>query len=149
MPAPIRLPRNILADWQVLVVDDDPGSLRVAEYLLHFSGASVHGAINGHEGLKMARILRPTFILSDISMPIMDGWELLHQLKREEYLTKIPVIALSAHALASDKQRGLAAGFHTYLTKPLNPMTFVRDLLHGMSNVSYVAARLEREGLKL
>lgn len=144
-----KLPRTLLAEWDILVVDDDSGSLRVAQFLLSYCGARVHTSINGLEGLKTAQKVHPKIIISDISMPVMDGWNLLRKVKLDPALSSTPVIALSAHALSSDRQRGLEAGFHTYLTKPLNPMTFVRDMLGSLLNLPDVRERLAKEGVSL
>ncbi len=140
MVSPIR--RDILAGWDVLVVDDEPDSLEVATRVLKHYGATVHSATNGREGLEAARQRRPRFIISDISMPVMDGWEMLYELKQDRATLEIPIIALTAHAMLGDRERGIAAGFHNYLTKPLTPSTFMRDLLILLTDVPAFAAQL-------
>jgi CheY-like chemotaxis protein len=117
-----------LNDWTVLVVEDEPDSLEVAERILHFYGAKVLTAVNGKEGLAAARAERPRFIISDISMPVMDGWGLIYELKLDRSLMDIPVIALTAHAMVGDRARAISAGFHNYLTKPLTAKTFMAQL---------------------
>jgi CheY-like chemotaxis protein len=84
---------EILKDWCVLVVEDDPFSQDVASIMLSAYGATVHTADDGIEGLKLAVQLKPDFILSDISMPGMDGWGLIDGLKSDPRTAKIPVIA--------------------------------------------------------
>lgn len=118
-----------ISTWQVLVVDDEPDSLEVVSRVLAFHGAKVYSASNGIEGLAIAQDVGPTFILLDLSMPEMDGWEMLHHLKSDPRTANIPVIALTAHAMAGDRERTLSAGFHHYLAKPLSPFTFLDDLL--------------------
>lgn len=120
---------HVLADQKVLVVDDEPDSLLVAAKLLKRVNAKVLTATNGVEGLEIARSERPLFIISDLSMPEMSGWQLIAELKSDRATLDIPVIALTAHAMAGDRTRAIAAGFHNYLTKPLQPETFVTDLL--------------------
>jgi CheY-like chemotaxis protein len=118
-----------LKDWTVLVVDDDTDSINIAATLLTMIGTRVLTASNGQTGLQKAIEYRPQFIISDLSMPYMSGWEMLQALKENLATRDIPVIALTAHAMQGDRNRAIAAGFHNYLTKPLRPETFVRDLL--------------------
>jgi CheY-like chemotaxis protein len=132
----------ILQDWNVLVIDDDPMSLMVATMILKHHGASVHTASNGKEGLEMARSLRPRFIISDLSMPVMDGWTMIDELKRDPATHMIPAIALTAHAMIGDREKAIAAGFYNYLTKPLTPATFMQDLLRLLNDIPDFAAEL-------
>ena len=124
-----NISKSILAGWDVLVVDDDPLSRDVATRILKHYQANVLTAENGQMGLEMIEQTRPRFIISDISMPVMDGWTFIKHLKNGYNTKDIPVIALTAHAMTGDRERAIAAGFHNYLSKPLNPETFMRDLL--------------------
>lgn len=120
---------DLLRGWRVLIVEDDPFSLDVATIMLESYGAEVHPAEDGLQGLKIARTLRPHFILSDISMPHLDGWGMVERLKNDPHTAHIPVIALTAHAMKGYRERAIAMGFHNFLTKPLTPETFIRELL--------------------
>lgn len=122
--------RDLLSGWDVLVVDDEPDSLEVATRILRHYGASVYTATNGREALEQVRAIKPRFIISDISMPEMDGWEFLKELKLHRDTLEIPVIALTAHAMVGDRARAIEAGFHNYLSKPLTASTFMRDLFN-------------------
>ena len=115
---------------KILVIDDEPDSLEVATMLLEMYHADVVTAADGRQGLEMARKHRPVFIISDLSMPEMSGWDMLNELKQDRTMLDIPVIALTAHAMEGDRHKAIAAGFHNYLTKPLKPDTFIRDLLY-------------------
>ena len=132
-----------LAGWKVLVVDDEPDSLEVAGDLLEMVGVVVLTANNGVEGLEQARANLPHFIISDLSMPEMSGWEMLKRLKADESTRDIPVIALTAHAMQGDRERVLIAGFNNYLSKPLRPETFVSDLLKLLVDIPQVADMLD------
>jgi CheY-like chemotaxis protein len=134
-----KIRRDILCDWNILVVDDDPNSLSVATIILKYYGAAVHTACNGQEGLTQAKSLRPKLIIADLSMPIMDGWTMIDKLKRDVATTDIPVIALTAHAMVGDRERAMAAGFHNHLTKPLTPATFMSDLLKLLMDIPEMA----------
>lgn len=139
-----KIRRDILKDWDVLVLDDEPDSREVAERVLRFYGARVHTASNGNEGLEKLRSMHPPprFIISDLSMPFMDGWAFLFEVKQDRTMMDIPVIALTAHAMLGDRERGIAAGFHNYLTKPLTPSTFMSDLLRLLVDVPEFAELL-------
>lgn len=128
--------------WTVLVVDDEPDSLDVASTLLEMVGVSVLTASNGKLGLELAQAHRPRFIISDLSMPEMSGWEMLKHLKADVATQDIPVIALTAHAMRGDRERAVAAGFHNYLTKPLRPETFINDLLKLLVDIPQMAGML-------
>ena len=137
---------NKLADYTVLVVDDEPDSLYIAQTLLEMVGAKVLTATNGYEGLEIVRKQYPFFIISDLSMPEMSGWEMLHHLKLDRETQDIPVIALTAHAMPGDRNRAISAGFHNYLTKPLNPETFISDLLILLIDIPEIMDTLNRAG---
>ncbi len=136
--------RDILQGWNIVVVDDDPDSLDVASMILEFYGANVHSASDGKEGLALIRSIRPRFIISDLSMPMMDGWGLIDELKRDPLLAEIPVVALTAHAMMGHREKAIAKGFHNYLTKPLTPETFIHDLLSLLIDIPVLAVALKQ-----
>jgi CheY-like chemotaxis protein len=124
-----KFPRDILDGWKVVVVDDENDSLEVARRILGYYQAEVHTAQNGKEGLALIRTVKPRLIISDLSMPVLDGWGLIYEMQNDRELAHIPAIALTAHAMTGDRDRAIAAGFHNYLSKPLTPHTFIKDLL--------------------
>lgn len=124
-----KIPQNILANWQVLVVDDELDSLFVATHILRFYGAEVTTSDNGQQGFDLAKDIIPRFIISDISMPDVDGWALLKLLQECSQTKEIPVIALTARAMIGDREKAISAGFYNYLPKPLSAQTFIHDLL--------------------
>lgn len=127
--------RNLLAGWDVVVMDDEDDSLEVAEIILQEYGAAVHTATNGKDGLELVRRFNPKFVISDLSMPVMDGWGFIAAMKKDARLECIPVIALTAHAMIGDRERAIAAGFHNYLTKPLTVDTFMGDLVRLLIDI--------------
>jgi two-component system, cell cycle response regulator DivK len=129
------IPKTILDGWNIVVIDDEPDSLEVAEIILMAHGATVFTATNGQEGLEVIRTARPRLIISDISMPVLDGWGVIDALTSDRALMHIPAIALTAHAMHGDRERAIAAGFHNHLTKPLTAETFIRDLLHLLTDL--------------
>lgn len=129
------LPNNILEGWTVMVVEDDPVSMDVAIIVLENYGAHVFTAINGEQALDILESIRPDFIISDLSMPVLDGWGFIKAVKKDRTLAEIPVIALTAHAYSDDRKRAISEGFHNYLTKPFTVETFVSDLLQLLDNI--------------
>ncbi|MBC7949204.1 MAG: response regulator [Chitinophagaceae bacterium] len=123
------IPDNVLESWTVVVIDDEPDALEVAKLLLEMYGAQVITASNGKDGLKLIHEHHPRFVVSDISMPEMSGWDLIDALKADRKTCDIPTVALTAHAMTGDREKAIAKGFHNYLTKPLRPETFVEELL--------------------
>ncbi|NWF70250.1 MAG: response regulator [Chloroflexi bacterium] len=114
--------------WTVLVVDDEPDNIGVVEKLLTFYGAKVWTASNGMQALQILNEITPSFILLDLSMSVMDGWETLKAIQAQQKLAQVPVIALTAHAMSGDLERVQAAGFNGYIPKPLRLATFLMDI---------------------
>lgn len=130
---------NIFKEWVVVAVDDDPSSLDVASSLLRYAGATVHTAENGQAGLALVRQIKPHLVLTDLSMPIMDGWGLIENLKRDITTADIPIVALTAHAMLGDREKAIAAGCHNYLTKPLTPEDFITGLVNIVTDIPALA----------
>lgn len=138
----MNIPNDLLAGWNIVVLEDEPDSLEVAEIILAEYGAIVNAASNGQEGLELVRQVKPRFVISDLSMPVMDGWGFISQMKSDAHLTDIPVIALTAHAMVGDRERAIAAGFHNYLTKPLTVDRFMGDLVRLLIDIPELADSL-------
>jgi two-component system cell cycle response regulator DivK len=115
-------------DWTALIVDDEPDNVGVARKVLNYGGATVYVARNGVEGLAVLKDVRPTFVLLDLSMPEMDGWEMFRIMKSNDTLSSIPVIALTAHAMAGDKEKVIETGFNGYIAKPFRINSFVAEI---------------------
>lgn len=118
----------------VLVVDDfEAGRELVAEYL-SYRGYRVATAVDGAEALEKAAELSPDAVLMDLSLPVIDGWEATRRLRRDEATRDVKVIALTAHALDSERQRALEAGCDEVVTKPIVPReleAIIRRLIDG------------------
>ena len=83
-------------------------------------GHRVLCAVNGQQGVAIARAERPDLILMDMSLPVMNGWNASRRLKADSQTRHIPIVAVTAHAFLGDRERTLAAGCDAYLTKPIN-----------------------------
>lgn len=138
----IEIPRDLLKGWTIVVVDDEEDSLMVADIILNEYSADLHTARDGDEALTVIRQVKPRFVISDLSMPVMDGWGLIHALQNDPTVAHIPVIALTAHAMTGDRERAIAAGFHNYLTKPLTVETFMQDLVSLLIAIPELAETL-------
>lgn len=120
--------------WKVVIVDDNADNLGVASQFLSFYGADVHTAQNGQESLQILETVQPTFILLDLSMPGMDGWEVLKAIRANPKIAATIVIALTGHVMQEDLDQVKAAGFNGYITKPYMMATFlsrIKDTLAG------------------
>jgi CheY-like chemotaxis protein len=133
---------EVLTGWNVLVVEDEEDSRIVATTMLEMAGATVVSTANGVEALKAMRRALPDFILSDLSMPEMDGWQLINELKQNRDTFEIPVIALTAHAMPGDRERAIKAGFVNHLTKPLDPDKFIHQLLGLLVEIPLFVGRI-------
>jgi len=98
---------------------------------LERKGFEVVMAVDGQAGVDMASSSNPDLILMDLSLPIIDGWEATRQIKADPATQSIPIIALTAHAMAGDEQKALEAGCDDYDTKPVN----LKRLLEKIGNL--------------
>lgn len=138
----LELPKDLLVGWDIVVIDDEEDSLMVAQLILDEYGASTHTGSNGQEGLEVIRRVMPRFVISDLSMPVLDGWGVINKMQSDPVLKNIPAIALTAHAMVGDRERAVAAGFHNYLTKPLTVETFIQDLVNLLVDIPELANQL-------
>lgn len=107
-------------------MDDDPSGLEVLEELITFYGATTHAAWNGQKALELVKEEKFDLIVTDLSMPVMDGIELTRALKDDPSTRHIPVIILTAHSL--DHQNAIASGCDALMTKPINPAKLLDQL---------------------
>jgi signal transduction histidine kinase/CheY-like chemotaxis protein len=112
----------VLCGRVILVTDDDDDNRRILAHLLTLAGAQVHEARSGAETLERIEATALSCILLDLSMPGMNGYEILARI--QELGLKIPIFALTASALSTERSKALAAGFHGFYTKPLSFQTF-------------------------
>lgn len=113
---------------KILLIEDHPVNSELMRYLLDAFNHRPIVACNGEEGLEAALVQRPELILCDIHMPGIDGFEVLRRLRADECLRGIPVVAITALAMVGDSDMVLCAGFDGYLSKPIEPETFVQQV---------------------
>ena len=124
----------------ILVVEDHEINREMLTEWLELRGYAVAVAVDGAEALARVARSAPDLILMDMSLPSLDGWEVTRRLKASPATSAIPIIALTAHAMAGDRERCLAAGCDDYATKPLDVKRLViqiQALLHGKRPEAY------------
>jgi two-component system cell cycle response regulator DivK len=118
----------------VLLVEDNELNRDMLSRRLIRQGYSVQVAVDGSEGIRLAREMKPDLILMDMSLPVVDGWEATRRLKADESTRAIPIIALTAHAMTDDRGKALDAGCDEYDTKPVELPRLVAKMQKLMEN---------------
>ena len=103
----------------ILIVEDNEMNRDMLSRRLERKGYEILIAVDGQMGVDVAREKVPDLVLMDMSLPVVDGWEATRRMKADPFLRRIPVIALTAHAMANDRAKALAAGCDDYDTKPI------------------------------
>jgi len=117
---------------KILIIEDSPEMRKLARLILEPEGYEVAEAEDGRAGIEAARAVRPDLVLMDLSLPVLNGWDATRLIKSDPELRRLPVIAVTAHAMQGDRERALAAGCDLYLTKPVDDELLLRavtDLL--------------------
>jgi len=131
---------------RVLLVDDYPDAREMYTEYLEFSGYEVIGAGNGLEALQRAVDASPDIILMDLSLPVMDGWEATRRLKADRRTARIPVVALTGHALAGISEGARRAGCDAFVTKPCLPEDLVKEIRKVLDQPSSTSKKTRRSG---
>src|SRR5262249_7131674 len=105
---------------KILLVEDNEMNRDMLSRRLARQGYDVTVAVNGEEGVELATSTQPDLILMDLSLPIIDGWEATRRIKAEPATARIPVIALTAHAMVEEKEKAMAAGCDDFDIKPVD-----------------------------
>ncbi len=115
---------------RILLVEDNPASLELMRYLLHSGGYQVLLAGNGQEALDQLSHTLPDLVLTDIQMPVLDGYELLSHIRASPRTRGLLVVALTAFSMPGDHERVMCAGFDGYMSKPIDPETVLDEVRH-------------------
>ena len=118
---------------KILLVEDNEMNRDMLSRRLIRNGFEVVIAVNGQEGVDMAASVQPDLILMDLSLPVIDGWEATRRVKSNPATAQIPVIALTAHAMAQDKEKAMAAGCDDFDTKPVE-LPRLMSKINGLLN---------------
>lgn len=114
-----------MAKRKILIVEDDRDIVEMVEYNLREEGYATVSALNGEDGVNLARREQPDLIILDIMLPIIDGFEVCRTLKSDDKTSHIPIIILSAKSQETDKVVGLELGADDYVTKPFSPRELI------------------------
>lgn len=120
-----------MAGRRILVVEDNDMNMQLVEFLLEEGGYDIVKATSGEEALEITRREldpAPDLILMDIHLPGMDGLSVVRAMKEEQRTSRVPILALTAHAMRGDKDRFLEAGCDGYISKPIDVKTFIRSI---------------------
>ena len=127
-----------IAEWRVMVVDDEPDSADIVEQLLEMHGVTdIVSARNGAECIEMIYEFQPNIIVIDLSMPQMDGWQTLHELRSNTAFDTIPVVAMTAYHSLNVAVDAREAGFDAYFTKPIDVDAFMETVVEIMSGFEF------------
>jgi CheY-like chemotaxis protein len=125
---------------RVLIVEDNRDNMALMDYLLTAAGYVPLLAAGGALGVRAAAEVPPDLILLDIQMPEMDGYEVAGAIRADPAMAHTKLVAVTAFAMVGDQERIIAAGFDGYLTKPISPETFVRDVEQFLAPEQRVSA---------
>ena len=115
---------------KILLVEDNEDNRDMLSRRLERKGFEVSLAVDGQDGVDKAKANLPDLILMDMSLPVMDGWEATKNLKETAETAAIPVIALTAHAMSSDREKAIEAGCDDYDTKPVDLQRLLEKITH-------------------
>jgi two-component system, cell cycle response regulator DivK len=124
----------------ILIIEDNEQNLYLETFILEKHGHAVTAARDGEQGIRLAEQIRPALILLDIQLPVMDGYAVADELRRNPALLRTPIVAVTSYAMAGDRERILAAGCNGYMEKPINPDTFHAEVLGYLRSGAPAAA---------
>ena len=121
---------------RILVVEDQEDNRRILRDMLGNAGYELVEVETGEEALRTVETQRPDLILMDIQLPVMDGYEAARRIKSNPDMNAVPIIAMTAYALAGDEAKALAAGCNGYVTKPFSPRALLAKVQEHLAIVA-------------
>lgn len=119
----------------LLIIEDNEQNMYMMRFLLEKNDFTVVGAKDGKEGVETARRILPLAILLDIQLPEMDGYAVAAELRKDNALQAVPIIAVTSYAMVGDREKVMAAGATGYIEKPINPETFVAEIVSYLPKI--------------
>ncbi len=110
---------------KILIIEDNEQNMYLLNFILVQHGYAVVQAFHGDEGVSLAAQHLPDLILLDIQLPVMDGYAVARELRKNEALASVPIVAVTSYAMPGDREQALAAGCSGYIEKPIDPDTFM------------------------
>lgn len=129
----------------ILVIEDQEQNQYLMKYLLEANGFQVVLAQDGREGIQAASASKPDLVLLDIQLPGMSGYEVALVLQSDSLLSAIPIIAVTSYAMPGDREQVMASGCTGYIEKPINPDTFVSEILTYLQDAMPATPHLNEE----
>jgi FOG: CheY-like receiver len=117
----------------ILVIEDNEANLYLIRYILEKNDINVHFATTGREGVQKALELQPDLVIMDIQLPDINGLETTRRIRQEEKGKNLKIVALTSYAMTGDREKALAAGCNGYMEKPINPETFMANIIGFLS----------------
>ena len=121
---------------RILVIEDQEDNRRIIRDLLSNAGYEMIEALDGKAGVRLAKSVRPDLILMDIQLPVIDGYEATRQIKADDELKPIPIIAVTSYALSGDDAKARTAGCDAYVAKPFSPRKLLAKIRQFLPPVS-------------
>ena len=112
----------------VLVIEDNENNMKLITFILEKNGFAVIGAENGRRGVELALKEAPDFIMLDIQLPDINGFEVLKEIRTSKINGDIPIIAITSYAMSGDREKMLSAGCNGYIEKPIDPETVMKQI---------------------
>jgi CheY-like chemotaxis protein len=113
---------------KILVIEDNEQNLYLVTFILEKHGHEVIQAQDGMKGIELANQVKPALILLDIQLPVMDGYEVAQELRKNPELQEVPIVAVTSYAMVGDREQIMEAGCDGYIEKPINPDTFMSEV---------------------
>ncbi len=113
---------------RILLIEDNEQNRYLLTFMLETHGYAVIPASDGVLAIELAGRVLPQLILLDIQLPIMDGYAVARELRKDPALQKVPIVAVTSYAMTGDREKAIAAGCNGYIEKPINPETFVAEI---------------------
>ncbi|NMC13703.1 MAG: response regulator [Chloroflexi bacterium] len=113
---------------KILVIEDNEQNMYLTTFILQKHNFQVIQANNGIDGIEIASQEKPALILLDIQLPVMDGYSVARELRKNPASADIPIVAITSYAMPGDREQALQAGCTGYIEKPINPETFINEI---------------------
>lgn len=113
---------------KILIIEDNEQNMYMLSFLLINNNYEVIQAFSGLEGIRKAKEEKPDAILLDIQIPEMDGYQVAQELRKDELLYQLPIIAVTSHAMVGDREKAMESGCTGYIEKPIDPDNFIQRM---------------------
>lgn len=121
---------------KILIIEDNEQNMYLLTFILEKHGYEVCPAMDGLEGLEMAKRIKPDLILLDIQLPVMDGYTVARKIRANKDLANTPVVAVTSYAMSGDREQVMEAGCDGYIEKPINPDTIIDEIEKILAGVT-------------